>query len=225
MTQPPQEAGSPSTAQQDVDKLSLKSYMADMEARYTDPSSGVFIHPQALCTAEQCGAHVGAGTRIWAFAQVAGNVGEDCEISNWVAVETGATIGNRVKVKPFVVLCDGVTIEDDVFIGPGVLFTNDHRPRAGFERGRDELLPTLVQTGATVSASVVVLGGVTIGAHAFIGAKALVVQDVPANGLVIGNPGRLIGWVCECGMRLPDDLGCGCGRAYKKESTGFIRSG
>lgn len=225
MTEPFQEAGSPSTAQQHMDKETvMRSYMADTEARNTGGPTPVFVHPQALCDSELLGNHVGAGTKIWAFAHVLGNVGEDCSISNWVAMEPGATIGNRVKVKPYVVLCDGLTVEDDVFIGPGVLFTNDLRPRAAIERGDDELLRTLVQTGATLSAAVVVIPGLTIGAHAFIGAGAVVVRDVPAHGFVFGNPGRLIGWVCECGAKLPDDLGCACGRAYKKDSTGLIRA-
>jgi UDP-2-acetamido-3-amino-2,3-dideoxy-glucuronate N-acetyltransferase len=226
MTQSSDEAGPRLTAQPDTsDMPSMGSYMADLEARYTDASTRVLVHPQALCEAEYFGNHVGAGTRIWAFAHILGNVGEDCSISNWVAMEPGATIGNRVKVKPFVVLCDGLTVEDDVFIGPGVMFTNDLRARATIKRTGDELLPTLVQTGATLSAGVVVIPGMTIGAHAFIGACAVVVRDVPAHGLVVGNPGRLVGWVCECASKLADDLICSCGRAYQKDSTGLIRIG
>jgi acetyltransferase-like isoleucine patch superfamily enzyme len=128
-----------------------------------------------------------------------------------------------VTVKNAVLLFDGVTIEDDVFLGPAVVFTNDLRPRAAIKRSRDELLPTLVQVGATLGAGVVVVCGLTIGAHAFIGAGAVVTRDVPAYGFVVGNPGRLIGWACECGTKLADDLGCVCGRSYKQESTGLIR--
>jgi acetyltransferase-like isoleucine patch superfamily enzyme/CelD/BcsL family acetyltransferase involved in cellulose biosynthesis len=184
--------------------------------------SRVFVHPYGLCESE----HVGTGTRIWAFAHVlaGAKVGRDCNICDHAYVEGGVTIGNRVTVKNGVMLFDRVTIEDDVFLGPAVVFTNDMRPRAAIKRRSDELLPTLVQVGATLGACAVVVCGVTIGAHAFIGAGAAVTRDVPAYGLVVGNPGRLIGWACECGTRLADDLSCMCGRSYKQESTGLIRT-
>jgi UDP-2-acetamido-3-amino-2,3-dideoxy-glucuronate N-acetyltransferase len=186
-------------------------------------SSRVFVHPHGLCESD----HVGTGTRIWAFAHVLADakVGHDCNICDHAYVEGGVTIGNRVTVKNGLLLFDGVTIEDDVFLGPAVVFTNDLRPRAAIKRGRDELLPTLVQVGATLGAGVVVVCGLTIGAHAFIGAGAVVTRDVPAHGLVVGNPGRVIGWACECGIKLGDNLGCVCGRSYKQESTGLIRVG
>ncbi len=199
--------------------------MADMQARYTDATSRVMVHPLAVCQSWDFGNSVGAGTRIWAFAHVGGEIGKDCSISDYVLMEEGATIGDRVNVKPFAVLCDGATVEDDVFIGPGVIFTNDLQPRAAIKRRGDELRRTLVRTGASLSAGVVVGPGVTIGAHAFIGINAAVMRDVPSYGLVLGNPGRLIGWACECGAMLRDSLGCVCGRAYKKESTGLIKIG
>jgi acetyltransferase-like isoleucine patch superfamily enzyme len=87
------------------------------------------------------------------------------------------------------------------------------------------LLPTLVQVGATLGAGVVVVCGLTIGAHAFIGAGSVITRDVPAYGLVVGNPGRVIGWVCECGTRLGDGLQCPCGRSYKEGPAGLIRVG
>jgi acetyltransferase-like isoleucine patch superfamily enzyme len=140
-------------------------------------------------------------------------------------VEGGVTIGDRVTVKNRVLLFEGVTIEDDVFLGPAVVFTNDVRPRAAIKRSSDELLPTLVQVGATLGAGVVVVCGLTIGPHAFIGAGAVVTRDVPAYAFVVGNPGRVIGWACECGTRLGDGLHCVCGRSYKEESAGLIRVG
>jgi UDP-2-acetamido-3-amino-2,3-dideoxy-glucuronate N-acetyltransferase len=184
--------------------------------------SGVFVHPHGLCESDQ----VGAGTRIWAFAHVLANakVGNDCNICDHAYVEGGVTIGNRVTVKNGVMLFDGVTIEDDVFLGPGVRFTNDLRPRAAMKHSSDEFLPTLVQVGATLGAGVVVVCGLTIGAYAFIGAGSVVVRDVPSYGLVVGNPGRLVGWACECGVKLGDDLSCAaCGRTYKQESAVRIR--
>lgn len=184
--------------------------------------SGVFVHPLGLCETDQ----IGAGTRIWAFAHVLADatVGKDCNICDHAYVEGGVTIGNGVTVKNGVMLFDGVTIEDDVFLGPAVRFTNDLRPRAAMKRSRDDFLPTLVEVGATLGAGVVVVCGLTIGAHAFVGAGAVVTQNVPAHGLVVGNPGRLIGWACECGAKLGDDLRCAaCGHIYKQESMGLTR--
>ena len=188
----------------------------------SDMSSRVFVHPQGLCESD----HVGTGTRIWAFAHVlaGAKIGRDCNICDHAYVEGGVTIGDRVTVKNRVLLFEGVTIEDDVFLGPAVVFTNDMRPRAAIKRSGNELLPTLVQGGATLGAGVVVVCGLTVGAHAFIGAGAVVTRDVPAYGFVVGNPGRVIGWACECGTRLGDGLDCVCGRSYKKGSVGLIKT-
>ncbi|ORA26993.1 acyltransferase [Mycobacterium aquaticum] len=183
-------------------------------------SNPVFVHPQGLCESGD----VGAGTRIWAFAHVlpGAKIGRDCNICDHAYVEYGVTLGDRVTVKNRVLLFDGVTVEDDVFLGPAVVFTNDLRPRAAMKRGRDEFLPTIVRTGATLGAGVVVVCGSTIGPHAFIAAGAVVTRDVPAHGFVVGNPGRLIGWACECGMRLGDTLACACGRSYRQEPAGLM---
>ena len=179
-------------------------------------NSDVFVHPHGLCESD----HVGAGTRIWAFAHVldGARVGRDCNICDHAYVEGGVTIGNRVTVKNRVLLFEGVTVEDDVFLGPGVVFTNDLRPRAAIKRSGDELLSTRVQAGATLGAGVVVVCGVPIGTHAFVGAGTVVTEDVPAHGLVVGNPGRIIGWACECGHRLGDEWSCRCGREYEKRT-------
>src|SRR3954453_18767650 len=185
--------------------------------------NGVFVHPHGLCESE----HVGAGTRIWAFAHVlaGAKIGRNCNICDHAYVEGGVTIGDRVTVKNRVLLFEGVTIENDVFLGPAVVFTNDVRPRAAIKRSGDELLPTLVQVCATLGAGVVVVCGVTIGAHAFIGAGAVVTRDVPAYGFVVGNPGRVIGWACECGTRLDDCLRCAGGLSHQDEPTGLVRLG
>ena len=172
----------------------------------------VFVHPLGLCESDE----VGAGTRIWAFAHVLPGavVGERCNICDHAFVEGGARLGNNVTVKNGVLVFDLVTIDDDVFVGPGVVFTNDLRPRAANKKSHDELDATRVRTGATLGAAVVVVCGTTIGAHAFVAAGATVIADVPAHALMVGNPARAIGWVCECGERLPSDLRCSCGRNY-----------
>jgi acetyltransferase-like isoleucine patch superfamily enzyme len=185
-------------------------------------SRSVFVHPQGLCESNA----VGAGTRIWAFAHVlaGAQVGRDCNICDHAYVENGVTIGDRVTVKNGVQLFDGVTVEDDVFIGPAVVFTNDLRPRAAIKRSNADFLPTVVEAGATLGARVVVLCGTTVGAHAFVGAGTVVTRDVPAYGLVLGNPGRLAGWACECGAKLENNLKCTCGRSYEQQGDGLTRS-
>lgn len=183
----------------------------------------VFVHPLGCNESDT----VGAGTRIWAFAHVLAGavVGERCNICDHAFVESGARLGNNVTVKNGVLVFDLVTVEDDVFLGPGVVFTNDLRPRAAIKKGHDALDPTLVRTGATLGAGTVVVCGNTIGAYAFTASGTIVVNDVPAHALTVGNPGRRIGWVCECGERLPIDLQCSCGRGYAlvSEAEGLRR--
>ena len=181
---------------------------------------GVFVHDKALCESE----HVGDGTRVWAFAHVMAGaiVGARCNICDHAFVESGAVIGNDVTVKNNVLLWEGVTVEDSVFLGPNVVFTNDRRPRAAFKRPVEEyLVPTMVRQGATIGANATIVCGTTIGEAAFVGAGSVVITDVPARALFIGNPARHIGWVCDCGERLLEDLTCrGCGRAFAPTSVG-----
>jgi acetyltransferase-like isoleucine patch superfamily enzyme len=168
---------------------------------------------------------VGARTRIWAFAQVmqGARVGSDCNICGHSFVEGGAVLGDRVTVKNGVQVWDKVTVEDEVFLGPNSTFTNDFNPRAAFSKAPDEFLPTLIKRGSTIGANATVVCGVVIGAHAFIGAGSVVIRDVPAHALVVGNPARRTGWVCACGDKLGDDLACHCGRRYRlvDEKTGL----
>lgn len=179
----------------------------------------VFVHPQGLCESRQ----VGEGTRIWAFAHVmeGAKVGRDCNVCDHAYIEGGVTIGDRVTVKNGVLLFEGVTVENDVFLGPGVVFTNDLRPRAAIKRSGEELLPTVIHQGATLGAGVVVVCGLSIGRHAFIAAGTVVTEDVPAHGFIAGNPGRLRGWACICGSRLPTNLRCSCGRSYSQDPQGL----
>lgn len=176
------------------------------------PAAGVRVHDRGLCESER----VGAGTRVWAFAHVMAGavVGRDCNIGGGAFVESGAVLGDRVTVKNNVLVWDRVTVEDDVFLGPAVVFTNDLRPRAHVARSGEALVPTVVQTGATLGAGVVVVCGTTIGRHAFVAAGGVVTADVPAHALVVGNPARRVGWVCTCGQRLDQELRCACGKQY-----------
>ena len=146
-----------------------------------------FVHDQALVETES----VGVRTRIWAFAHVMPGavVGADCNICDHTYIEGGAVIGDRVTVKSGVYVWDGVRVEDDVFIGPQATFTNDLFPRS---RQPFEPVPTTVRAGATVGAGAVILAGVTIGERAMVGAGAVVVDDVPAGAVVVGNPARIV---------------------------------
>lgn len=185
--------------------------------------TGVFVHPNGLCESTR----VGDGTRVWAFAHVLDGavVGRGCNICDGAYVESGVVLGDNVTVKNHVLLFTGVTCEDDVFLGPNVVFTNDLRPRAAIKRGAEEFLPTYVRRGATLGAGVVVVCGVTIGAHAFAAAGSVITKDVPPHGMVAGNPARLQGWVCECGARLDTGLSCtSCEASYRTGPAGLERT-
>lgn len=155
---------------------------------------------------------IGPGTRVWAFTQImaGASIGADCNIGTHCFVESGAVIGDAVTVKNGNCVWAGVTLEDGVFVGPGVVFTNDLRPRsprsghAGDRYGETDrwLVPTVVRRGATLGAGAVLLAGVSIGTFGFVGAGAVVTRDVGPHELVVGNPARLVGWVCRCATRL-----------------------
>jgi acetyltransferase-like isoleucine patch superfamily enzyme len=172
----------------------------------------VFIHDLALCESEQ----VGAGTRIWAFAHVmsGASIGTDCNVCDHAFIESGASIGNRVTVKNGVLVWDKVSVEDDVFLGPNVVFTNDFNPRAAFKKPSSAFRPTVVRRGASIGANATIVCGVEIGEQAFVGAGAVVTEDVPAYALVVGNPAEQAGWMCACGEKLGGGLVCSCGRRY-----------
>lgn len=173
----------------------------------------VYVHSHGLCESDT----VGAGTRVWAFAHVmaGATVGRECNIGDHAFVESGAVLGDRVTVKNAVLVWDLVTVHDDVFLGPGMVFTNDLKPRAHVKRDRSEFLPTVVEQYATVGANATVVCGVTIGVGAFVAAGSTVTRDVPRQALMRGNPARQVGWVCLCGEGLGDDLACSCGHCYE----------
>ncbi len=135
-------------------------------------------------------------------------MGAGCNICDHAFIEGGAVVGDRVTVKNAVLVWDGVTVEDDVFIGPNAIFTNDFVPRAHVRKSPTEFGKTVVRNGASIGANATIVCGVTIGANALVGAGAVVIHDVPDHALVVGNPGRQVGWVCRCGGRLDDQLVC-----------------
>ena len=174
----------------------------------------LYIHPKALVESDD----IGQGTRIWAFAHVlkGASIGEDCNICDYVFVETGAKIGNGVTIKNGISVWEGITLENHVFVGPYVVFTNDRYPRAHIKRPKEDwLVKTIIREGATIGANSTILCGCNIGAHAFIGAAAFVNQPVKPYALVVGNPIKQIGWVCKCSKRLKEPWRCECGLNYE----------
>ena len=145
------------------------------------------IHPLADVQTEK----IGEGTTIWQFCVILENaeIGKNCNINCQVFIENDVTIGDNVTIKPGVQVWDGITIEDYVQIGPNVTFTNDKYPRA---KQAFEIKRTTVKFGASIGAASVILGGVTVGENAMIGAGSVVTKDIPANELWVGNPARFI---------------------------------
>lgn len=153
---------------------------------------------------------IGPGTRIWHFCQIRENVqiGRNCTLGKDVYIDFGVKIGDNVKIQNGVYIYHGTTIESGVFVGPGVIFTNDRQPRAinpdGTLKGNDdwEVGPIRVRTGASIGAGAIILPDITIGQFSMIGAGSVVTRDVHKYALVVGNPARLLGYVCRCGARL-----------------------
>lgn len=155
------------------------------------------------------GCKIGKGTKIWHFSHIMSNceIGENCNFGQNVVVSPDVKLGNNVKVQNNVSIYTGVICEDDVFLGPSMVFTNVINPRSSVNR-KSEYAKTLVRKGATIGANATIVCGIEIGEFAFIGAGAVVVKDVPAYALIVGNPARQIGWMSEYGHRLHfDDKG------------------
>jgi UDP-2-acetamido-3-amino-2,3-dideoxy-glucuronate N-acetyltransferase len=166
------------------------------------------------------GAQVGAGTKIWHWVHVCAGarIGANCVLGQNVFVGNKVVIGNNVRIQNNVSVYDDVTLEDDVFCGPSMVFTNVINPRSHVSR-KDEYLKTLVRRGASIGANATVVCGYELGEYSFIGAGAVVTRDVPGYALMVGMPARRIGWMCQCGERLPSRVGAAscakCGARYR----------
>jgi UDP-2-acetamido-3-amino-2,3-dideoxy-glucuronate N-acetyltransferase len=181
-------------------------------------------HPLIHPTAEiDEGSIIGAGTKIWHFSHIlsGSRIGENCTIGQNVVIGPDVTIGNNCKVQNNVSIYKGVTLEDGVFCGPSMVFTNVFNPRAEI-RKMDEARSTRVKKGTTIGANATIICGTTLGRYSFIGAGAVITKDVPNHALIVGNPGKQIGWVCQCGEKLTDDLKCTtCDKMYQETDEGL----
>lgn len=169
---------------------------------------------------------IGEGTKIWHFTHVqsGSRIGNHCTIGQNVNVANNVSIGNHVKIQNNVSVYEGVTLEDYVFCGPSMVFTNILDPRSKYPQvGAKFYIKTLVKEGASLGANCTIVCGHTIGRFAFVGAGAVVTKDVPDFALVVGNPGRIVGWVSEAGKKLSfgEDGVAYCeksGKKYKMEN-------
>jgi len=159
-----------------------------------------FAHPTAVIDEN---VKIGNESKIWHFSHIMSNsaIGIGCNIGQNVVVSPYVELGNNVKVQNNVSIYTGVVCEDNVFLGPSMVFTNILNPRSAIVR-RDAYDKTLVKKGASIGANATIICGNSIGEYALIGAGTVVTKPVKPYALVVGNPGKQIGWVSEYGHRL-----------------------
>lgn len=199
---------------------SLQGRLSVIGTTSARPKTAYFVHESAFVDDD---VEIGEGTTIWHLSHImkGSRIGRGCRIGQNVVMGPNVSIGSGVKIQNNVSVYEGVTLEDDVFCGPSMVFTNVFNPRSQIPRMHD-LRPTLVRQGATLGANCTIMCGVTIGRYAFIGAGAVVLKDVPDFSLIVGNPGKIIGWMCICGNRIELDGGNGsgacraCRQTYRK---------
>lgn len=186
----------------------------------------IFSAPTAIV---EEGAKVGKRTRIWHHSQIrsCAVIGEDCNIGKDVYIDSKARIGNKVKIQNGVSVYNGCIVEDEVLLGPHCVTTNDLFPRA--LNDNFTVIPTLFKKGCTIGAGAVVICGVVIGEHSMVGAGTVVNKDVPPHALVVGNPARVIGFVCECGNKVVKpikkgseyEFKCKCGKHFSVSEKSY----
>ncbi|GJL78486.1 MAG: oxidoreductase [Nitrospinaceae bacterium] len=181
-----------------------------------ESDSDYFVHESSYVD-EEC--TIGKGTKIWHYSHIlkGSKIGNHASIGQNVVIGPNGLIGNNVKIQNNVSVYEGVVLEDDVFCGPSCVFTNVINPRSAIPR-KDEFKTTIIRRGTSIGANATIICGNTIGKFAFIGAGSVVTSDVPDFALVLGNPAKTIGWMCECGERLEEDKSepscLACGRRY-----------
>jgi len=175
-----------------------------------------FVHESSYVD-EGCA--IGKGAKIWHYSHIlkGSKIGNNASIGQNVVIGPNGIIGNNVKIQNNVSVYEGVILEDDVFCGPSCVFTNVVNPRSAISR-KHEFKTTLVRRGTTIGANATIICGNTIGQYAFIGAGSVVTEDIPDYALVVGNPAKRTGWMCECGQKLESGekrKSCSaCGKTY-----------
>ena len=159
-----------------------------------------FVHESSYVDSN---AIIGKGTKIWHFSHIMSGceIGEKCNLGQNVVISSGVKLGNNVKIQNNVSVYTGVICEDGVFLGPSCVFTNVINPRSFIER-KSEYKSTIIKEGASIGANVTVVCGNNIGRFSLIGAGSVVTKDVPDYALIVGNPGKKIGYVCKCGEKI-----------------------
>ena len=161
---------------------------------------------------------IGEGTKVWHFSHIqsGSKIGKKCVFGQNVNVGNNVTIGDFCKVQNNVSIYEGVTLEDYVFCGPSMVFTNILDPKCKYPQvGAQFYIKTLVKEGASIGANATIVCGHALGKHCMIGAGTVVTKDVPDYALVIGTPGRVVGWVSEAGKKLKFDAN---GKAFCEKS-------
>ncbi len=163
-------------------------------------TSNIFIHPSSVVDPP---ANIGNGTKIWHFCHVmaGASLGQNCSLGQNVFIANGVTVGNNVKIQNNVSLYTGVHCEDDVFLGPSMVFTNVINPRSGVIR-KNEYQETYLEKGVSVGANATLVCGIRLGKFCFVGAGSVVTRSFSPYSLIVGNPGRLSGWMSEFGHKL-----------------------
>lgn len=181
-----------------------------------------FVHESSIIDDN---VRIGEGTKIWFFChiQAGAEIGKNCSFGQNVNVSNNVKIGDGCKVQNNVSIYEGVELEDYVFCGPSMVFTNDLTPRAKYPKGSAGYKKTVLHTGASIGANATIVCGHEVGNWAMIAAGAVVTKDVPDHALMAGVPAKQIGWICECGERLNDNLVCKkCRRQYIQSESGLV---
>ena len=159
---------------------------------------------------------IGEGTKIWHFCHIMKNtkIGKCCNIGQNCVIGPNVILGNNVKVQNNVSIYEGVELEDDVFCGPSMVFTNVINPRSHISR-KHEFKKTKLCKGTTVGANATIICGHVLGKYSFVGAGSVVTKDAPDYAMLYGNPARIHGYMCQCGVKLINGSKLEEGKSYK----------